>query len=245
MLLMDIGNTRIKCARWHDGQLASWPALDSHAETPFAALPSALLDDVPERVLVANVAGARLAQAVEELAVAHWGLHAEFLKPRRECAGVVTKYQDPERLGVDRWLVALAAWQRSQRAVCVVDIGTALTVDIVDATGRHLGGLIAPGLELMRRSLTHGTAHLTSQSIDDVDDFANNTADAISLGCSSAMRGLLAEVRARLAARAGCADAIWYLTGGGAQALMPMMSWPHHADPELVLRGIVVAAEHS
>ncbi len=246
MLLIDIGNTRIKSAVVVNGELQAWPELATRAPDTLTAWPLELVRDAaPTRVLVANVAGPEIAGELAQFAFEHWGVEAEFLRPRRTCAGMTTTYRDPLQLGVDRWLAALAGWTRQRGAVCVVDIGTALTVDVVTAAGQHRGGLIAPGPELMRRSLTAGTAQLRSQAIEVVDSFADNTADAISLGCSAAVRGLLADVRARLArlARDTTGDVFeWYLTGGGAAAITDLMPWPHHSDPLLVLRGLMIAA---
>ena len=244
MLLVDIGNTRIKSALWRESKLASWPHLETHAERPFAGWPQALVETAePQRVLLSNVAGSELAETFCEFADAEWGVKVEIARPQRHYAGLTTDYDEPARLGVDRWLAALAAWHRSKCAVCVVDMGTALTVDTVTADGHHIGGLIAPGLEMMRASLAHGTAQLASARIDVIESFATNTADAISLGCTSAVRGLLSDVRTDLAHRLGTDSIDWYITGGGAPALARLMPWPHHPDPELVLRGLLVVAE--
>jgi len=238
LLLVDIGNTRIKSAWCVDGRLRDWPSLATRADAVFAGWPTEHLDVGPQRVLVSNVAGAGIAGQLAEFVHARWNLEAEFVRPVRERCGLRTRYREPARLGIDRWLAALAAWRERQGAVCVIDIGTALTADIVTADGEHLGGLIAPGLELMRTSLTQGTAELDCEAIAPVPGFADNTADAISLGCTLAVAGLLRQVRERLAMQVNCADAAWYLTGGGAPLLLPLIDWPCAQVPDLVLRGL-------
>ncbi|MGE0483081.1 MAG: type III pantothenate kinase [Gammaproteobacteria bacterium] len=240
-LLIDIGNTRIKSAYWSAGILEAGPVFPSHAPHTFDGW--ANLRQAPARVLVSNVAGAEIAGSLARAVLALWGVNAEFVTPCARLGDFSTRYREPARLGVDRWLAALAAWRDCAGACCVLDMGTALTADIVTADGVHLGGLIAPGLELMRTALTRGTAQLQSERIEAVPGFADNTADAISLGCWSAVSGLLDEVRARLATTAGCGNARWYLTGGGAPALTRMVDWPCHDDPWLVLRGLVVVGE--
>ena len=123
--------------------------------------------------------------------------------------------------------------------MCVIDVGTALTVDVVTTDGSHLGGLIAPGPELLRLSLTRGTAQLESEGLSLVDGFADNTRDAISLGCTDAIGGLFDRVAARLAPRVHFQ---WYLTGGAGalvEALLPVSA--RHV-PDLVLRGLAVLA---
>ncbi|MEQ8661019.1 MAG: type III pantothenate kinase, partial [Gammaproteobacteria bacterium] len=216
LLLVDIGNTRVKSAWCVNGQLAGWPSFPTHGDNVFAAWPGETAHQAPGRVLVSNVAGGGVAGQLAEFVHARWGIEAEFVRPVRACGGMRTRYREPDRLGVDRWLAALAAWRDQRGAVCVIDVGTALTVDIVTADGEHLGGLIAPGPDLMRESLTSGTADLVCAALGEVSGFADNTADAISLGCTLATGGLLAAVRTRLADVPGCAQAAWYLTGGGA-----------------------------
>ncbi len=242
LLLVDIGNTRIKSAWCTDGRLSGWPSLPTRGDAVFAGWPAGHLDAGPQRVLVSNVAGPGIAGQLAEFVHARWNIEAEFVRPVRERCGLRTRYREPARLGVDRWLAALAAWHERAGAVCVIDIGTALTADIVTADGEHLGGLIAPGPELMRTSLTQGTAELECEAIATVAGFADNTTDAISLGCTLAVAGLLRQVRERLATQDGCADAAWYLTGGGAAPLLPLIDWPCEQVPDLVLRGLAVHA---
>lgn len=247
-LLVDIGNTRVKAvcagdeartelpamatadaAQWRTGEAEAWTAvLDARPE--------------PERVLVSNVAGASVAGAFAQWVWERWHLEAEFATVRRACAGMHTLYEEPGQLGIDRWLAALAAWDRVRGPVCVLDAGTALTVDIVDAGGDHLGGLIAPGLDLMRRSLTQGTAQLRVDALPDVERFATNTADAIALGCRESQRGLLAAVGARLAAAYPDARFAWFLTGGGAADVREFVPVDCTHVPALVLDGLHVLA---
>ncbi|MEQ8234900.1 MAG: type III pantothenate kinase [Gammaproteobacteria bacterium] len=243
MLLVDIGNTRVKSAWYEYGALAAWPSIATRGEAVFAAWPVEHLPAAPARVLVSNVAGSGVAGHLAEFVHAQWGIEAEFVRPQRSRCGMHTRYREPLRLGVDRWLAALAAWHDEDGAVCVIDVGTALTADIVTADGKHLGGLIAPGPELMRESLTRGTADLACDALADVAGFADNTADAISLGCTLATGGLLAAVHTRLRDVPGCAEAAWYLTGGGAAYLLPYIDWPCAQVPDLVLRGLALIAE--
>ncbi len=245
MLLVDIGNTRIKSALWQNGALVPWPALPTAAPAHFADWPQdADGAPHPRRALVSNVAGPNVAAALVQHVYGRWGVEAEFVEPRRSFAGMTTDYAEPQRLGVDRWLAALAAWHATRAAVCVVDLGTALTVDVVTAAGRHLGGLIAPGMDLMRESLSRGTAQLPRSEAHAVKGFATNTADAIALGCGEAVAGLLGRVRTRLAAQGEADNMAWFVTGGGAEAVLPMLGWPCRHDPDLVLRGLVVVAEN-
>jgi type III pantothenate kinase len=243
MLLIDAGNSRIKAARREGGSLRPLPALATRAPADFADWADE--SPAPPRILVSNVAGADVAAALTAFAVQRWRLTPEFVRPERSFAGMTTRYANPHQLGVDRWLAALAGFHLGGGPVCVVDAGTALTVDVVLGDGTHLGGLIAPGPELMRASLTRGTAQLASDGIAEVSTFADNMHDAISLGCTDALAGLIDRVAARLPRVAPGSSFRWFLTGGGAPALLPLV--PAHCEhvPDLVLRGLALHADAS
>src|SRR5262245_8893372 len=139
MLLIDIGNTRTKWAVLANGELthqqavthATWSA--EECDRAFSALPR------PARVLVSNVGGERIERIVQDVVSARFGLETEFFHSTAAAGGVVNAYAEPWKLGVDRWLAMIAAHALLERPVCVVSIGTAATIDGVDATGRHLG----------------------------------------------------------------------------------------------------------
>ena len=242
MLLVDLGNSRMKAALSAPGEWTELAPLAT-AAPDFSIWQAALGARLPDRVLASTVAGATAGQAFTEFAARQWKRKVEFAQVRPSHAGMTTRYRDPSQLGIDRWLAALAAWSEAQGPVCVIDAGTALTVDIVDADASHRGGLIAPGPELMRQSLTRGTARLASTRLAPVLDFADNTEDAISLGCTEATRGLIARVAERLASRAPGQDYRWYLTGGAAPLVRALCERPWHDAPALVLRGLARYAE--
>lgn len=245
MLLIDIGNSRIKAAYADAGRLVELPVVaTTAAPPPIEAWQEKIASTAPlRRILVSNVAGPEIAGEFGQLAFERWHVEPEFVHPRREFAGMQTRYADPEQLGVDRWLAALAAYHACGAAVCVVDVGTALTVDVVDHEGVHHGGLIAPGPELMSESLTRGTAQLASHGVEPVRGFATNTQDAISLGCRLGVEGLLVEVARRLEHLASGTTFTWYLTGGGAETIRAMLPMQHVYDPSLVLRGLAIFGE--
>ncbi len=245
MLLVDIGNSQIKSALVEGDNWSIWPTIATRSDDPFSQWPVQPGSTAPpSRVLLSNVAGRDVEQQLGCYVNRHWGVDVEVVKPQRSMAGFSTIYDDPARLGVDRWLAAMAAWKQTGGAVCVIDAGTALTVDIVNAAGCHQGGLIAPGLEMMRTSLTRGTAQLHSTGIAAVEGFATNTVDAISLGCTSAVRGLLADARAIYAAGPGGETPTWFLTGGAAPEIARLLPVPHQYEPQLVLSGLLIAGRH-
>ena len=241
MLLVDIGNTRVKAALIEGGATRMLPTAGTRDDLPFGAW-AEIITRRPQRVLVSNVAGPEMAMHLVRYTREHWQLDPEFAVPCRSRAGMTTRYQQPEKLGVDRWLAALAAYHEARAAVCVIDVGTALTVDVVTFDGSHLGGLIAPGPDLLRTSLTRGTAQLESEGLSLVEGFADNTRDAISLGCTDAIGGLLLRVAVRLEQHEPREEFHWYLTGGAAPLVAALLPTPAVHLPDLVLRGLAVLA---
>lgn len=243
MLLIDIGNSRIKAGLASGEAIRLLKPCEWRRVQPADAWRGVLGGLVrPERVLVSNVAGNAIATALNQWLQQRWNLAAEFVTVRRECAGVRTLYDRPGQLGVDRWLAAIAGYHLAGGAACVIDAGTALTVDVVTAEGEHIGGMIAPGLGLMTRSLSQGTAQLALDQVQVVSDFATNTAGAISLGCREALAGIIVRVAERCRTRLG-AEPVWFVTGGEASVLQELCPIAMRYVPELVLRGIALVAE--
>jgi type III pantothenate kinase len=243
MLLIDIGNSRIKAGQCLLGGIQPLKPCAWRKAQPTDCW-SAVLQGLPrpERVLVSNVAGNAIATALKGWVATRWALEPEFVTVRQDFAGVHTRYERPAQLGVDRWLAALAGFHLAKGPCCVIDSGTALTVDIVTAEGQHIGGLIAPGLNLMARSLTQGTAQLALDEVQGVDHFATNTAAAISLGCREAVAGLIARVAGRIA-RDLPGNPAWFVTGGEAATVEEFSPVPLTRVPDLVLQGLRIVAE--
>lgn len=244
MLLVDIGNSRIKAGVSRNGLIRSLKPCEwrkVHANEAWTSVLGGLYR--PNRVLVSNVAGNAIATALTAWLKERWQLSPEFVHVRREIAGVRTRYDRPAQLGVDRWLAAIAGFHLAKGPACVIDAGTALTVDVVTGKGEHVGGMIAPGLGLMARSLTQGTAQLSLDQVEAIDDFATNTAGAISLGCREAIAGIIARVAERW--RSDLKETpTWFVTGGEASVIMDLSPLALREIPELVLQGIAVVAEH-
>jgi len=154
VLLVDLGNTRLKWAVLRDGRLGQVTAVPHAADGSDApALTAWEQLAVPLRVLVGSVAGPECDRALTAHSRRLWNLEPRFVRARAEALGVTNGYDSPEKLGVDRWLALLAAHADGRGAACVVDCGTAVTIDVLDDAGRHRGGLIVPGLQLMGECL--------------------------------------------------------------------------------------------
>jgi type III pantothenate kinase len=205
------------------------------------------LGDTPEAIWVANVAGQSLEDALRraapDLADAAW----HFERTREQCLGLTNGYRQPALLGVDRWIAMIAAFARVGEAVCVVDAGTACTLDAVDSAGRHLGGVIAPGVGLMQSSLRKDTSdidlHAKRSSGNDEGLFAKSTAGAIASGSVFSLAALAERGVRELGQVCGHEPAL-ILTGGDAELVARQCQVPCIVVPELVLEGLNLIAEN-
>ena len=166
VLVVDIGNTRVKWARVIDGRLTmqraaahrSWRTGD-FAKTIFGGARGIT------RVIVASVGGGRADQRLSAAARRSSGVIPEFIVSTRRLGGVTTAYTEPWRFGVDRYAAVIGAHAFiPRRALCVVDVGTAVTIDLVNARGYHLGGAIIPGPQLQVQSLLRNTSGILKRA---------------------------------------------------------------------------------
>jgi type III pantothenate kinase len=246
MLAIDCGNTRIKWARFENGQIsARGVASQSEGEDALAALAAVLRPDIG-RVLVANVAGAAVAARIAATVTAAIGRAPEFVAVRPLAGGIEHAYRDPSRLGVDRWLAVIAGRRHVDGPFAVVSAGTAVTFDAVDASGRHLGGLILPGDRLMRESLalhTDGIGPVESarEPAADIAVLGRSTTEAVGHGARLALAAAIDRAVAVVAETLGQAPAL-LLTGGDAEALAGWLESEAAIRADLVLEGLAVIA---
>ncbi len=238
LLDFDCGNTRIKWRLSEEGgrvrAQGAWDGPLGNASLP----PELVAVRSLERVRVASVAAPELGVELVTLCRSTWSVAPEFARTHAVQCGVVNGYQDPSRMGVDRWLAVLAAASRSpRRAVAVLDCGTTITLDLVRASGHHVGGYIVPGLRLFREGLNQHAHRLL------VDRFAlgdhragTNTAAAISNGVTCMLRGLVDGVDAQLGE-----SPEWYVAGGDGRDVMEALRLPGRYCPDLVLDGLALA----
>lgn len=242
ILLLDIGNTRIKWARLEAGKLGRMDGRVHADEQLQQALLAAFEGSSPRRVVVCNVAGPLVGKALSDLCQERYNLKPEFLIASPERAGVISGYTDPVRLGADRWAAVIGAFTRFGGPVCVVDAGTAITVDVVDAQGLHQGGLIAPGPQTMRRALADATAGLQDLGEGELALLARDTRSAIWSGGWHTAAGFLDRVHTLVSQKFGPGTR-FILTGGDASRLNGLVPGKFTLCPELVLLGLSVVAK--
>jgi type III pantothenate kinase len=245
VLLVDVGNSRVKWARCERGVLGAQQAADHAAWTVSEWRAALFAGAAVERVLAASVAGGASVVALDEAARAATGHGIERVTTQREAAGVVNGYADPGLLGVDRWLAAIGGYRRAGGACVIVDIGTAATVDVVASDGRHRGGYIVPGPRLMVASLLHGTSDLASFHATSPPGvgpvFADNTRDAIERGCRVALAAWVDRCVADAGKLLGTTPRL-LLTGGALPEVRPYLEARGEEVPDLVLQGLARVA---
>ena len=229
-LLMDAGNTRLKWAMVEAGQ---WHAQGTSVYTDWSALKVQLTAGTD--CFVASVANPVHEQQLAALLEAA-GLGATWLTAEAAFADVKNTYLNPQQLGVDRWMGLIAARRRTREPALVVSVGTAMTVDALSADGVFLGGVIVPGVSLMRQALQQGTARI-GDAAGHWQAFPRTTADAVQSGIVAALCGAIQLQHARLAEAAGAAPHC-LLTGGDAAMLLPHLTVPAELVPALVLEGM-------
>jgi type III pantothenate kinase len=233
LLCLDAGNTRLKFGLFDGGRWLLQDALDYAA---FDELP-ARLPASPTRIVACNVAGQAVRQRIEALA-GKLGLPLTWLCSTAAACGVTNSYDTPEQLGADRWAALIGARALHGGACVVAVAGTATTIDALDASGRFRGGLILPGLALMRAALAGNTADLPHAS-GSFRSLPTNTDDAIVSGALHATLGAIARMRATLGADVAC-----LLSGGAAAELAPHLEPPQRPIDNLVLEGLARFAEN-
>jgi type III pantothenate kinase len=232
--LFDLGNTRLKCAPLRDDGTPGAVIGIEHDGVAFAPGWEARLPARIEAASLASVAAPALTFVLLDALTGRCG-RVSIARTQPALAGVRIAYPQPHRLGVDRFLALLAAHARAPRAWLVVGIGTALTVDLLAADGRHHGGRIAPSPTLMREALHARAPHLPVDG-GNYGEFAVDTTDALASGCEGAALGMID--RSVAAATRLLAEAPRLLLhGGGAHALLPQLPDAEHA-PMLVLEGL-------
>ncbi len=254
-LLFDAGNSRIKWALVRDGRLGAQQAAPC---TDLALLQRWLARTAGiERIVGVSVAGEAVERELQALLARKQQPVPLFIHSSETAAGVSNGYREPTRLGDDRWAAAVAAWHRAgcYRTVCAISVGTALTIDLVDHDGHHRGGLIAPGPEMMLGSLLGKTKGIAARAAIRrprrrkaqaqravVRPLADNTLGAIESGCLTAAAGLIDRTVQHLTRELGVRPVV-FVTGGGADAVLPLLKGASKPCPELVLRGVAVIAD--
>lgn len=232
-VLIDLGNSRLKWAIQTVEYIDFFePIAHENLEILFQNwqnLPA------PKRVLISCVAKTDIFLPMQCFFSTYWfDSKIEFIQSEFQRFGVTNGYFTPEKLGVDRWLALIAIWQKTRQSVCVVDCGTAMTLDVLNASGVHQGGLISAGLTLMKKALFQNTQALPlNQKHYDENQLARFTESAISQGTLSAICGLIERTVNDFSF-----STTLVLTGGDAEYVQTALKIPSRVEKNLVLEGL-------
>lgn len=246
-LAIDVGNTRLKWALYQAPRPGATVIaqgaeflenIDKLADGPWASLtpPSTMLG-----CIVAGDAARRRVEDQMEL----WEVPARWVVASESEAGLTNGYDYPTRLGADRWVAMIGAWHRMRaqgpaRPIVVAMVGTAVTVEAIDASGRFLGGLILPGHGIMLRALESGTAGLHVPT-GDVRDFPTNTSDALTSGGTYAIAGAMDRMVHNLRTHCG-SEPKCFMTGGAGWKMAPSLTTPFELVDNLIFDGLLEMA---
>lgn len=242
-LLLDAGNTRLKWGISVDGRITRSGifADDPLTKAGLATLAKKMPRDI-DTVLASNVAGPTYGTKLAGVFGLHCDCDVQFARSERSAFGVRNAYRQPRRLGVDRWVAMIGARAESKSALCIVDAGSAITIDALDRDGQHLGGQIIPGLHLMHCALESDTSGISGLGVRTGDPgagmalFAKGTERGVQAGALNAICGAI-ERSVGIMRKAGLRPKIM-LTGGGAKPIMQQLGDKVLHRPNLVLEGL-------
>ena len=240
VLLLDIGNTRCKWA-WQQGEVFIPGGELMHAgQLDADQLVQISLNHSPAKVVAVCVAGDTVAELFRIGVERQFGMQVEFITASSKGQGINNGYVEPLQLGSDRWAAMVAAHQRWPGYLCVIDAGSALTLDIVYPDGQHQGGYILPGLRMMQNCLLQRTAipmHRKSVIMASNTRPGNDTASCIANGALQAACGLIERTVLHLEQKVeGKLQCV--LTGGDSRYLTTALTIPYVVEPHLVLMGL-------
>lgn len=234
-LLVDIGNTRVKWCIDKKGVINTGVAFEYRQVDLLPNLQQSWLKlETPQLLAISSVSSSKIAHIITSLAKKRWpDIKILFAQSMRKGFSVTNAYSEADKLGVDRWLGLIALQKFYPGNSCVIDCGTAVTLDCLNSQGLHLGGLICPGLQLMKQSLYQGTEDLSYNQMQYPIRLSNSTESAIYSGTVYAVTGLIESVVKNL-----CVSQSIILTGGDAVLLSNHLELETIIEPDFVLKGL-------
>ncbi len=239
ILLLDVGNTRLKWALDDEGAFLAGGGFRHGGRLDPDALGTLIRCDAarPVRGVVSCVANEPLCATLAGWFEQHLGLSLQRVTAAARGWGVVNGYAQPQRLGSDRWAAMVAARNRCAGLVCVVDAGTAITVDLLDGAGQHQGGYILSGLHMLLEGVAENTAVRVSDLPAPLREPGRDTACGLANGALEAACAFIESIVRHFEQQMGEAVQC-LLTGGDGALLSPHLQIPHATEPALVLHGL-------
>jgi type III pantothenate kinase len=245
LLVVDVGNTQTHFGAYDGEELVEhWrfaTVRTSTSDELGAALRNLLalraldFDDIDASIVSSTVPALRPEWTA--MAARYLGHEMPVVGPAIK-TGMPIRIDNPRELGADRLVNAVAAHDALGAPVIVVDLGTALTFDIVGADGAYLGGIISPGVEISMEALTQRAAAIPKIDLTPPTTLiGKGTVDAIRSGViygfAAQVDGMVARIKRELGE-----DTKVIATGGLAGAIVPFCQRVEHFDDLLTLKGL-------
>ncbi len=224
--------------------LAAVPGAVHHLQALLAAQADLQLESALKRVVLVHVLGEEFAEQASRVCQ-QAGIPLTLVKSSQQAYGIQVAYPNPAHLGADRWVGLLAARSLAAgKAAIIIDCGTAVTVDALQADGVHRGGLILPGLRLLADALARRTQakHMAESLFSNPQIFTNNTAQAMGSGCLFGLVGAIEGICARMQAELREPVQV-IICGGDAELLHTHLQLEHILSPDALMEGLQYIAE--
>ena len=245
-LLLDIGNSSVNWAIQEHDDFTHYGAF-SYKKDHFAddLQENIFLSETPNDVLVSNVAGEKVFNTLYSWVEKKWRKELWEASVTSNYKELKNSYADSQQMGVDRWLAMVACWEEYHTAVCLVGCGTALTIDLIDVEGQHLGGYIIPGIDLMQRVLVSKTEQINVNISNQASlDYAKDTQTAINNGAFMAAVSMINNVTNNFSKELP-SEPKYILSGGMGELTKPFLNSPFEYRPNLVLSGLSIIYKSS
>ena len=241
-LLLDVGNSRCKCAEYHNGQLRTFPPMVIDQEDVASCIPTQVKKEV-NLIAVASVRNSDFNYSLSKELKSYFKALPVFVIAERSACGVTSSYRCISSLGIDRFLALIGAWHRSEGACIIADCGTAVTIDAINKNGVHQGGLIMPGLSLLKTMLNNGTDQLpkfdeTEKGVFDTI-FSRDTEGGIINGCQRMFKVAVIKAMCEMQKHL-TGEAVLFATGGDGDKLLDRDDAYIEYCPHLVLEGLAI-----
>ncbi|SFE88135.1 type III pantothenate kinase [Nitrosomonas sp. Nm166] len=239
ILAIDSGNSYVKWGlyanhQWLKKGKVCYTGVSS-LEKEFADLPE------PSVIVVSHVARVYTRDQLDIL-LSVWPVKPHWIVAQAFQCSVFNNYLNPTQLGSDRWAALIAAWKIQGHACLVINVGTALTIDALSDSGEFLGGIIVPGIHLIRNSLLSGTQLITTDT-GNYKEFPQNTDDGVRSGVIQCLIGAIERMYNLLSLQLSHPVEKCVMSGGGVSELIPFIKFPITIIDNLVLEGLVVIAD--
>lgn len=240
-LLIDMGNTRIKSCLWDGGSFTHLRADPWQDQLLPDSVCDAWLSYGVTRIVACSVVSAHAEAQLEAIAAKN-AITVTFVRSAPRWKSLQCAYRQYQNLGDDRWVAMIGGYEPDSEATCVIDLGTAVTVDLIDSEGLHRGGAIFPGVNTMRHALTQQTHALKAEDRE-AAAYADNTLSCIAGGTLFTVVGAIERYVHEARDLLDGASCRVIMTGGGAAQILPLLHEPVHHRQYLIFEGLVKAAE--